>query len=149
MESLLNNLDGAIQNVDGDNGVPYADTYAQTLADVAMYYYERDLNPALANNVPENEFDNAAHQHMVTYSVTFGVVGMNSPDDYDADLKHKTTGDYIVWPNPGTSGQTPEKIDDAWHAAVNGHGQFLNSSNPRELVNALKEVMKNIERFVR
>jgi type IV pilus assembly protein PilY1 len=143
-----NPRNGAITNIDGDNGEPYADTYEKTLADVAMYYYERDLNTALADNVPANQYDDGAHQHMVTYSVAFGVVGMNNPNDYDADLKDKTTGQYIQWPNPGTSGQTPEKIDDSWHAAVNGRGQFLNSSNPKELVNALQSVMKDIERRV-
>jgi Tfp pilus tip-associated adhesin PilY1 len=143
-----NPRNGAITNIDGDNGVPYADDYSRTLADVAMYYYERDLNEDLADNVPVNPYDDATHQHMVTYTVGFGVVGQNSPDDYDSDLKHKTTGDYIVWPDPGKAGQTPEKIDDLWHASVNGRGAFLNSGNPRELVDALKAVMKNIERRV-
>jgi Tfp pilus tip-associated adhesin PilY1 len=143
-----NPRNGAIQNIDGDNGDPYDDSWSQTLADVAMYYYERDLNTDLANNVPANTYDDAAHQHMVTYSVGFGVVGTLSPADYDADLKHKSTGQYIQWPDPGTSGQTPEKIDDMWHAAVNARGQFLNSSNPKQLVTALKQVMKDIERRV-
>jgi len=138
----------SIGNADGDNGEPYADSYSRTLADVAMYYYERDLNTGLANNVPANEYDDATHQHMVTYSVAFGVVGLNNPNDYDTDLKNKTTGDFIVWPNPTKVGQTPEKIDDMWHAAVNGRGKFLNSSNPKELVTAMKEVMKDIERRV-
>jgi len=40
-------LGGAIDNADGDNGVPYADTYTNTLADVAMYYYENDLRHVL------------------------------------------------------------------------------------------------------
>ena len=139
---------GAIQNIDGDNGDPYDDSWSQTLADVAMYYYERDLNTYLANNVPANSYDDAAHQHMVTYSVGFGVVGTLSPADYDADLRNISTGQYIQWPNPGTSGQTPEKVDDLWHAAVNARGQFLNSSNPKQLVTALKQVMKDIERRV-
>ena len=135
-------------NVDGDNGVPYADSYKETLADVAMYYYERDLNTDLANNVPVNSSDDATHQHMVTYSVGFGVIGMLDPDDYDADLKHKVTGDYIVWTDPGKTGQTPEKVDDLWHAAVNARGKFLNSSNPKQLVNALKSVLLDIQRRV-
>ncbi len=138
----------AIANNDGDNGVPHADPYSDTLADVAMYYYERDLNTELADNVPPNPFDDAAHQHMVTYTVGFGVVGALNPDDYDADLKHKTTGLDIVWSNPYVGNSTPERIDDTWHAAVNGHGQFFNSSNPKELVTALNTVMSDIERRV-
>jgi len=143
-----NPRNGTIGNADGDNGEPYADTYDKTLADVAMYYYERDLNTDLADNVPENSSDDATHQHMVTYSIGFGVVGFNNPNDYDEDLKHKTTEDYIVWPDPGKEDSTPEKVDDVWHAAVNGRGQFLNSANPKELVNALNAVMKDIERRV-
>jgi Tfp pilus tip-associated adhesin PilY1 len=139
---------GAIANNDGDNGPPYADSYYDTLADVAMYYYERDLNTVLADNVPTNPYDDASHQHMVTYTVGFGVVGALNPDDYDAELKHKSTGQYIVWSDPYVGKSTPERIDDTWHAAVNAHGQFLNSSNPKELVTALNTVMKDIERRV-
>ncbi len=128
--------------------MPYADAYSKTLADVAMYYYERDLNTDLADNVPQNPYDDASHQHMVTYTVGFGVVGEQDPNDFDADLKHKTTGDYIVWPDPGKEKSAPVKIDDVWHAAVNARGQFLNSSNPKELVTALNTVMKDIERRV-
>ena len=140
--------DGDIKNIDGNNGVPYADIYEKTLADVAMYYYERDLNTVLADNVPTNDYDDATWQHMVTYGVGFGVVGTLDPNDYDADLKHKTTQNYIVWTDPGKTGQTPEKIDDLWHASVNARGEFLNSGNPKELVDALKAVMKSIERRV-
>ncbi|MGD9044554.1 MAG: PilC/PilY family type IV pilus protein, partial [Desulfobacterales bacterium] len=139
---------GGIDNNDGDDGEPYADTYSDTLADVAMYYYERDLNEDLADNVPVNESDDATHQHMVTYTIGFGVVGTINPDDYDDDLKHKTTEDYIVWPDATAGKSTPQKVDDVWHAAVNGRGQFLNSSNPKELVTALNSVMKDIERRV-
>jgi type IV pilus assembly protein PilY1 len=139
---------GAINNNDGDDGEPYADTYSDTLADVAMYYYERDLNTDLANNVPENASDDASHQHLVTYSIGFGVIGSIDPNDYDDDLKHKTTEDYIVWPDATVGRSTPQKVDDVWHAAVNGRGDFLNSSNPKELVNALNSVMKDIERRV-
>ena len=52
----------AARNNDGDrntqfDGGKYADTIAGTLADVAMYYYERDLQPALANGVPTTPRD--------------------------------------------------------------------------------------------
>ncbi len=41
-------------NKDGDNntafdGSPYGDTYSNTLADIAMHYYERDLVSSLNN----------------------------------------------------------------------------------------------------
>jgi type IV pilus assembly protein PilY1 len=134
---------GAIDNVDGDNGAPYKDDWSDTLADVAMYYYERDLATGLLDSVPTNIHDDADHQHMVTYSVGFGLVGVNDPDDYDEDLKHIVTEDVIVWPDP--DGSHPAKIDDQWHAAVNGRGRFMNAASPKELINSLREIMMDIE----
>ena len=135
--------DPIIQNVDGDNGFPYADGYSRTLADIAMYYYERDLNTTLGDNSPINPYDDAAHQHMVTYSIGFGVSGTLNPADYDENLKHKANGTPIVWPDPLIS--DPAHIDDFWHAAVNGRGKFLSATNPSELTQSLQEVMQNVE----
>jgi type IV pilus assembly protein PilY1 len=133
----------SIQNVDGDNGSPYADSYSRTLADIAMYYYERDLNTTLNDSLPVNPYDDATHQHMVTYSIGFGVFGSLNQNDYDAALKHKVSGASIVWPDPQNSDAT--KIDDLWHAAVNGRGSYLTATNPEELTESLLEVMQNME----
>ncbi|HSO60960.1 MAG TPA: PilC/PilY family type IV pilus protein [Desulfobacterales bacterium] len=133
----------AIQNVDGDNGFPYADSYSQTLADIAMYYYERDLNTTLPDNSPTNSFDSAAHQHMVSYSIGFGVSGTLTPAAYDETFKHKVDGAAIVWPNPLSSDAA--HIDDFWHAAVNGRGKFLSAANPSELTQSLQAVMQDVE----
>jgi type IV pilus assembly protein PilY1 len=132
-----------IQNVDGDNGFPYADSYSQTLADIAMYYYERDLNTLLSDNSPVNPYDPAPHQHMVTYSIGFGVSGTLNPADYDENFKHTANGAAIVWPDPLSSDAA--HIDDFWHAAVNGRGKFLTATNPEELTQSLQAVMQNVE----
>ncbi len=137
-DGYYNGSDPGFTNVDGDNGAPYADTYSNTLADVAMYYYENDLASGLNNLVPVNEFDNATHQHMVTYSVAFGVYGTLNPDNYDM-----VNGPFPAWPNPTTD--FAHKIDDLWHAAVNGRGLFLSASNPTELVDSLVAIIRNIE----
>ena len=78
---------------DGNNGAPYADNWSNTLADVAMYYYENDLvsDDDLKDLVPTTERDSANHQHLVTYGVGFGVTGTLNPDDYDEDFKHIST----------------------------------------------------------
>jgi type IV pilus assembly protein PilY1 len=136
-------LTAAIGNVDIDNGDPYADDWSDTVADVAMYYYERDLAPGLTDSVPINFHDDARHQHLVTYSVGFGLVGINDPDDYDINLKHKVTGLFIDWPDPGAA--QAGKLDDQWHAAVNARGRFINASNPTELIDSLREIMMDIE----
>jgi len=131
-----------VGNADGDgdtdfDGSPYGDSYSNTLADVAMYYYEDDLS-ALDNLVPTNPTDEATHQHMVTFTVSFGVFGTLNPGDYDIE-----NGPYPTWPNPNDGDQ--EKIDDLWHAAVNGRGTFLSASNPTELINSLLSIMQNVE----
>jgi type IV pilus assembly protein PilY1 len=61
------------QSNDGGN---YADGYSNTLADIAMHDYERDLRSDLADNVPtQTGIDEADHQHLVTYSIAFGISG--------------------------------------------------------------------------
>ncbi len=131
-------------NVDGDDGAPYADTYSSTLADVAMYYYENDLAGALDDLVPATLEDSAIHQHMVTFGISFGVFGTLNPDDYPAENDYKNgSGSYPNWPSPTSGNQ--QKIDDLWHASVNGHGTFISAADPQELVSSLLGVMQNIQ----
>ncbi|MEM8766847.1 MAG: PilC/PilY family type IV pilus protein, partial [Pseudomonadota bacterium] len=136
-------------NPDGDNssefdGGVYADTVNQTLADVAMYYYERDLHTDLDDVVPLSSRDiagappntfnsvrNTMHQHMKTFTIAFGVTGTFDPATVPTDPTAT-----FNWPDPETSAQ--RKIDDMLHAAYNGRGQFLNARNPVELQEAFE-----------
>jgi type IV pilus assembly protein PilY1 len=126
------------RNADENNGQPYADSYSDTLADIAMYYYERDLLASLNNKVPAvNPLDDNPGQHMVTYAVAFGVRGTLDPNDY-VNFKKKTDQTWIVWPEP-KSGEN-SRLDDLWHATVNGRGQFFSAYSPEELNKAMKEL---------
>lgn len=132
-------------NADGNNntawdGPPYGDSYSFTLADVAMHYYERDLNPSLVNEVPSSTGakDNAPHQHMTTYTVAFGVTGTLNPEIDDP------TAPGFSWPNP--SAGDAEKIDDLWHAAYNGRGEFFNAQDPATLEEGLKSAFASVAR---
>jgi type IV pilus assembly protein PilY1 len=131
-----------VGNADGDDQEPYADAFSYSLADIAMYYYETDLNP-LPDLVPVSRFDRASHQHMAIYAVTFGVSGSLNPADYDGSLHHKGTAQSIAWPDVNTD-RSPQTIDDLWHATVNGRGKFLNAGNPQELAGAISELMNAI-----
>lgn len=123
-----------VGDVDGDG-------YSNTLADVAMYYYENDLNTFLSDDVPIKSPDLANHQHMVTYGLSFGVSGTINPEDYP-NCK-EPDGDCPAWPNPGAGDK--QKIDDLFHASVNGRGQYFNANSPEELAIALEEMKQNIE----
>jgi len=143
-DGFYNGLPPHVGNADGDNGIPFADTGINTLADVAMHYYENDLADNVEDRVPINPADDAIHQHMVSYGVTFGVYGTMNPDDYD--LENCTGLDCPQWPVPITAGNDKRlKIDDLWHASVNGHGTFMSASDPEALVQAFLMVMQNIE----
>jgi type IV pilus assembly protein PilY1 len=128
--------------IDTDGDELHSDSYGNTLADTAMYFYKNDLHNSLANRVPTNFIDDAEYQHMVTYSVSFGVFGSLNPEDYDLYNSNPALRDYPVWPDP-SSGYI-EKVDDMWHAAVNGRGMFLSADNPDTLVSSLQEVMLNL-----
>ena len=131
-----------VGNQDGPEGSPYADSNSDTLADVVMKYYKEDLSTGLNNVVPTSSCDKATHQHMVTYSVSFGVTGSLNSEDYHPYLLDDSTP---PWPNPTFECYTcPKKIDDLWHAAVNGRGLFFNAGDPAELIDSLKAVMQNI-----
>ncbi|MDZ7684307.1 MAG: Ig-like domain-containing protein [Gammaproteobacteria bacterium] len=138
----------SVGDTDDDNntnfdGGRYAGSSNNTLADVAMHYYERDLHSSLNNEVPttardqEGAADNAfednsneiMHQHMTTFTVGFGVNGSVEDGDVPSDYTES-----FDWEAPTS---TPGKIDDARHAAVNGRGEYLSAGNASELADAL------------
>src|SRR4030042_1650342 len=105
-----------------------------------MYVYENTLSQSLSNLLATSDVDSANWQHMVTYTVSFGVIGALNPNDYDpVTLKNKTAPyAYLTWPN-FNDGNNDHKIDDMWHAAVNGRGKFFPATNPNELVSSLTQ----------
>lgn len=126
-------------DIDGSgsfDGGAYADGYSDTLADVAMHYYERDLAPGLSNAVPVTAgVDENTTQHMVTYGVAFGVAG-----NLSADPPNRT--DAFAW--PAVAANTSSTVDDLRHAAYNGRGQFLSAKNPDDLATALQDAIGSI-----
>lgn len=130
-----------VGDTDGDNdtafdGGSHADEYSNTLADVAMKYFEEDLADGLDNLVPtKTGVDENDAQHLVTFTVAFGVNGTldDGPTDRDAPFD---------WPEPSADAQTT--IDDMRHAAWNGRGAFLSAKNPTELINGLRDALSEI-----
>ena len=128
-------------NTDTDGAGPwdggsYADSWSDTLADVAMYYYENDLAPSLADNVKTIPgIDDNSAQHMVTFTVAFGVNGTLSSNPPD-------TTSAFAWPEPISN--TLTTVDDMRHAAWNGRGIFLNASNPSSLISSFSAAISSI-----
>ena len=122
---------------------PFADNQNNTLADVAMNYWKRDLRSDLDNLVPNSNRNPAFWQHMVTYGVGLGVSGTVDPD---AAFDAISDNDPINWASVGSD---PGKIDDLLHAAVNGRGGFFSASSPdvfaTELGGILEEIQARVE----
>ncbi len=117
---------------------PFRDNYENTLADVAMYYWNRDLRPTLDNRVTPDSKNPAFWQHMVNFTVGLGLTGTLS---YPGDLAALESG-AKSW--PAVSAATPSTIDDLWHAAVNSRGTYLSAKNPDEFAASLSSILQEI-----
>ncbi|WP_228064433.1 PilC/PilY family type IV pilus protein [Novilysobacter avium] len=117
---------------------PFKDELSDTLADIAMYYWKTDLS-SLTNIVPTSVGNPAFWQHMVTFGISIGLRGTLDPDNDLPALK----GGTLQWPNPLPT-ENATRIDDLWHASVNGHGTFLSASNPNEFATGLKAALATI-----
>ncbi len=124
-------------NTLSDLGDADGDGHQVTLADVAAHYYDTDLRDDLTDNVPGSAGDTADWQHMVTFGISIGLNGTlpvtDPPPASDAD----------IWPNPMDQ-ENAERIDDLWHAAVNGHGSFIAAANAKAFATGLKEALGTI-----
>lgn len=121
--------------------LPYKDGYTGTLADVAMYYWKRDLAPGLDNNVPTTGKNPAFWQHMRTYGISIGEKGKLDRSDPKATLDAIQAGTEN-WGSPGNDKQ--ENIDDLWHASVNSRGEFIVARDPNEFSRALTNTLMEI-----
>lgn len=121
-------------------GNPYSDSYSNTLADAAMYYWVNDLRTDLGNNVQTNSIDPAFWQHLTNYTVGLGVTGTISKANIDSCFT--STPATISWPDPTASDMN--KVDDLAHAAVNSRGGFHSASDPTTFSNALGDALDDV-----
>ncbi len=125
----------------------------------------RDLEDMTkAGSVPAGAGENT-HLHMNTYTLGLGVDGVMTYEP-NYDTAPRTGGDFYnlvtaaatgcpwnnngpyVWPDPqtGVSANTvQERVDDLWHAAINGHGKYFSAQEPRDVVNGLSEALSNMQ----
>jgi type IV pilus assembly protein PilY1 len=105
------------------------------------------------------------HLHVTTFTMGLGIDGvMNYEGNYDTApkvggdfynlLTGATTGcpwnnnGAYVWPDPKvtdtTSNTVQERVDDLWHAAINGHGKYYSASDPAAVQKGLAEAISTI-----
>jgi len=134
--------------------------FSDSLADVAMYYYQTDLRTSALgnctgafgadvcdNNVPGSGSDVNSQQHMTTFTLGLGVDGtLGYTDNYisggSADFNAIVQGT-LNWPNPITN-TGAQRIDDLWHAAVNGRGVYYSARDPDTLVTGISNALAGV-----
>lgn len=150
--------DGLLLTSSSFQPVPANVRTLNTLADVAAYYYRTDLRTetlsncrgdknVCVNNVPAIG-DEPDFQHMTTYTLGLGANGtLRYQENYD----QSSTGDFhdiqtglLNWPDP-IYFDGAERIDDLWHAAVNGGGKYFSAQNPAALAHALSSTLNAIQ----
>lgn len=121
-----------------------------TLADIATYYWERDLNADLNNEIMAlpTDADPASWQHMTTFTVGLGypLKGVTPTGTSSAQIFGWANGGAAItgfsWPTPGSD--SIYNIADLAHAGVNGHGDFFNANNSTELAEAFAKALSDI-----
>lgn len=115
---------GAFKSLGDKDG----DSYPDTVADVAKYYYDT--------------------KKLVTFTIAFGLQGnlVAGSDGWPiADSKGKTPViENSDWGDPSGTKDTPEKLDDMWHAAYNAKGTFLSASSPEAVSQGFANIIASI-----
>lgn len=125
----------AIGDEDGDGEY-------DSLADVAMYFYEKDLSP-LDNDVPTTPIDPNDAQHMVSFTVAFGITGNLVDTDNDGYPNPELASD-DDWHEGSSIDTLQDKVDDLWHAAYNSKGYYVAAQSPDEVASAIASALLEI-----
>jgi len=121
----------------GNNDTPYdgsffADPFENTLADITMYFFERDL----ALEIPDKVSSNVTHQHLIPIIIHFSSTDL--PEIYEG-----CPPNCPQWPEPILG--SVQTVIDMFHAAINGRGLFFNAKNPQVLDNVIQKIDSYIQ----
>ena len=127
---------------------PYKGEARGSLADYAMDGWKNDLRLDLNNQVPSYEGNPSFWQNVTTYTLGFGVEGTLP---YPDSLQKIINGE-LSWPARREPGEAfakvepgkPTAIDDLWHAAVNGHGKYVNVRNSAGFMSEMAGILAEI-----
>lgn len=143
-------------NVDASAGAPFADAYADTMADIVASYYAGSKTPlrsaddfplgqvptpSSCKSDPDPGIDCESNLHMRFYAVTLGPQGSIYGSNVQATLDPYThTPDWNSLGDPSVVG-AGAAVDEIWHATLNGRGQFVNAQTPGGVTQAIKSAI--------
>ena len=123
-------------------------TAADSQSDYAMYYWITDLRtsgPNATDNVPTSSTDPASWQHLNFAALSLGTQGKLPASNPSLTMNQLAAGT-LLWPQPYPTVWHPDNsgVDDLWHAAVNGRGQFVNANSAAQLQLGMGQILQNI-----
>jgi type IV pilus assembly protein PilY1 len=118
----------------------------ETLTDVALYWWNRDLRPAVPNSVQKrpNRPDDSFWQSITTFVVGYG---LNATMDTPAVRAQIAAGQAVNWPvvdtNPVlTTGGN--RVNDTMRAALATRGDFYSANDPDQMRGRIRGVFRAI-----
>ncbi len=107
---------------------------ADSLSDYALQYWLLNMRPAMTFNVPASPVDPATWQHMNFAAIALGTSG-KLPSGSVSTTEGQIASGALTWPQVVPSVNQPDAsgVDDLWHAAVNGRGDFVNAQTPDDV----------------
>ena len=138
-----------------------APAVADTLSDVATYYWARDLRPGMKDDVPawsgktpndkDPGKDVAWWQHVEFSAISFGTSGTLDATNQPTTMAALTAGT-LSWPNLTTPNNPPNPpsnkgavaVDDLWHATAMSRGAFVYATSPLEVEYGLAGILAGI-----
>ncbi|HEX8012778.1 MAG TPA: PilC/PilY family type IV pilus protein [Casimicrobiaceae bacterium] len=159
-------------------GTPWPDPFkdpvptANTLADIALYYWMTDLRPSASwtpdiakDNVPSDDGragadlkwtkDPAFWQHINLSAISFGSEGVLDASNASTvtDSIAAGTSQWFTSPNAPAPPNNPvwpkgdlgaTAVDDLWHATANARGKFVYAKNPLQVAAGLASIIAGI-----
>ncbi len=147
---------------------PYKDAAvptANTLADIALYYWMRDLRPTMLNDVPASDGRAGADldwtrnpafwQHVSFSALSYGSDGLLDASNVVGvtNAIQAGTSNWFTAPNypaPPNNALFPASnpravtADDLWHATVNSRGKFVFAETPIEIAYGLGSIISGV-----
>ncbi len=146
-------------NIDGGMGAPFADGHSSTLADIATRGYLNHLRPdmepgrvrvpsACSAADPDPRLDCQRDLHMNFYGVTLGATGniFGRPPFDDTGNWNGIWNQVLATPPawPAQDNNTPNAVDDIFHAAINTRGKMINATTPQSITQAMLDVLNAV-----
>jgi Tfp pilus tip-associated adhesin PilY1 len=147
----------------------YGDTEDNTYSDIAMHYYERDLNTNLPNKGKVTDYDQNPAQNLNFYAITQGQMAPLSGKDglscppacqwpvdfiYEEEIDPPNGSGWQVYDKNNTIHEGLQKtragydetdvLADLYHASVSGRGEFIAAQSNRDISDGLSRFITSI-----